>query len=344
MRRSPSPGFIALFSSIISTLVVATLLLLFSENWYVVGVVSAINLVVSFFLFYLLLQYFIQQKIMMIYQNIYRFKAKDKKMLKLLNNPLSDPISDVSEEVLAWMQDNKKEILELKEQQKFRREFIGNVSHELKTPVFNVQGYIHTLLDGALEDTDVNRKFLKKAARGIDRLAETVEELTSISEFQSGKFKLNIEEFDFGELVTEVFEVIDSMARSRQVKLIFTKTGLRSTAVKADYKRIRQVLINLVVNAIKYGKKDGQVEVNCSSMDKQILVKVSDDGAGIETEHLNRLFDRFYRVDSHRNREEGGSGLGLSIAKHIVEAHEQTINVKSERGVGSTFEFTLAKA
>lgn len=344
MRKNPSPGFIALFSSVATTVVIGLLLLLFSIEWYIIGLVCALSLIISFFTFYLLLQYFIQRKIMTIYQNIYRFKAKDKKMLNLLSNPMADPISDASEEVLGWMQDNKKEILELKEQQKFRREFLGNVSHELKTPLFNVQGYIHTLLDGALEDKDVNRKFLKKAARGIDRLAETVEELTSISEFQSGRFQLNLEEFDFAKLVEEVFETVDSMAKSSEIELEFSKTGLRSTNVIADYKRIRQVLTNLVVNAIKYGKKGGVVEVNCSSMDKQLLVKVIDDGEGIEEEHHNRLFERFYRLDNHRNREEGGSGLGLSISKHIIEAHEQTIGVKSKIGEGSTFEFTLVKA
>lgn len=344
MRPNPSSGYIAFLSAFITAALSALLFYLISADHIQSLKLGLIVLVVGAVVFYLLLQYFIYRKILMIYKNLYRYRSKDEKFINLLSNPAKDPISNVSDEVLSYMQENKREITQLKEQEKFRREFIGNVSHELKTPIFSIQGYIHTLLDGALEDKDVNRRFLTKAGKSIDRLAEMVDELTTISQIQSNKIKLKLEKFDMAELVADVYEMLEQMAAEKNVKLHYKRLGLRNAMVYADKKRIHQVLTNLLVNSIKYGKTDGNVWVTCSTESKKIVVAVKDDGPGISEEHLPRLFERFYRTDEHRNREEGGSGLGLAIVKHILEAHNERIDVHSKLGEGTTFEFELSKA
>lgn len=344
MRSNPSSGYIAFISSLIIAASSAGINFALYDSVKYSALIFLLVFAIGFGVFYVLLQYFIYRKILMIYKNIYRFKAQDEKFLDLLNNPGQDPISNVRDEVLNYMQENKREISQLKEQERFRREFIGNVSHELKTPVFSIQGYIHTLLDGALEDKDVNRKFLKKAARGIDRLAEMVEELTTISDYQSGNFTLKLSKFELAELVNEVIEMVEHLAEEKNISLEYKRNAIRPIMVNADRQRIRQVLTNLMVNAIKYGKKDGFVKITGTPEGKKVLIEVADNGQGIDEQHLTRLFERFYRLDEHRNREEGGSGLGLSIVKHILEAHNEHVDVKSEKGKGSTFAFSLPKA
>lgn len=254
-----------------------------------------------------------------------------------------DPIAEVSKEVMDWMRENQKEVNLLKEQADFRREFLGNVSHELKTPIQSIQGYVHTLLDGALEDKKVNRVFLEKAGKGVDRLVELVSDLTAISEYESKEIQLNFKKYDIAEQVKEVFEMVEQLAINKKITLSLKKDAAKPFMVYADKPRIERVLINLIVNAIKYGNVKGHVKVGFYDLDKNILIEVTDNGDGIEKEHLPRLFERFYRTDLGRSRELGGSGLGLSIVKHIIEAHKQTINVRSEMGKGSTFGFTLKK-
>ena len=342
MNLNPNSGYIAFLAALGTALISSLSLWLLSNNLKLSLILFSIVFVVGLVLFYLLLQFFIHRKITSIYKSIYRFKSQDETFMSMLSKASNDPISEVSDEVMKYMQENRKEISQLKEQEKFRREFIGNVSHELKTPIFSVQGYINTLLDGALEDKDVNRKFLQKAERGIDRLAEIVEDLTSITEFQAGKISLKKSNFEIEMLVQEAFEMLQVMANSKGIKLHFVKST-RSSLVYADKHRILQVLTNLVVNAIKYGKPEGNVWVNCRAEKKKIFVEVKDDGEGIPNEHLNRLFERFYRIDEHRNSEEGGTGLGLAIVKHIIEAHAESIDVHSKVGEGSSFEFSLSK-
>ena len=240
------------------------------------------------------------------------------------------------------MIESRKEVKELKQQENFRREFLGNVSHELKTPIQNIQGYIHTLLDGALDDKKVNRIFLNKAAKSTDRLVEMVNDLTSISTLEDSS-SLDIKDVDLLKLTQDVFEMAEDQAKLKEITLAFNKNNPKSVVVKADLAKVRQVLVNLIVNAIKYGKKGGKVTVRFFDMDKNILTEIADDGFGIEAEHLPRLFERFYRTDAGRSRDQGGTGLGLAIVKHIIESHNQTINVRSTIGVGSTFAFTLKK-
>ncbi|MBR9860642.1 sensor histidine kinase [bacterium] len=344
MRKNPSPGYIALLSALITTVIPVVILLIFQLDIWQTALIAIATFAGAFFISYYLLQIFIYRKIKLIFKVISRFKSQDDRIQELISKGDEDPLSAVSKEVYSWMLDNKRELDQLKEQANFRREFLGNVSHELKTPIFSIQGYIHTLLDGALEDKAVNRKFLKKASRSTDRLVELVQELTSISELQSGKFELDIKKFDIYELVREVYELLEDLADEKQIKLEFKKHSNKAVFVKGDRKKISQVITNLVVNAIKYGAREGVVLTGFYEMDKNLLIEISDDGEGIAAEHLPRLFERFYRVDRHRSREEGGSGLGLAIVKHIIEAHQQTINVRSTIGKGTTFGFTLPRA
>jgi two-component system phosphate regulon sensor histidine kinase PhoR len=248
----------------------------------------------------------------------------------------------MNKEVIKWARDNKMEIEQLKKLADFRKEFLGNVSHELKTPIFNIQGYIHTLIDGAINDPEVNTRFLKKAAKSADRLSDLVADLLAISQLESGELTMEKERFDMTALVKDVYEQLSN----KKVHLIIKEGCNIPFYVNADKYRIRQVLVNLVSNSIKYGKQDGTTTAAFYDMDENILIEVADNGPGIDQEHLNRIFERFYRIDKSRSREseEGGTGLGLAIVKHIIEAHRQTVNVRSNLGEGTTFGFTLQKA
>jgi two-component system phosphate regulon sensor histidine kinase PhoR len=288
------------------------------------------------------INYFIYRKIKLIYKTIRATKAgaagEDP-------YPVSeDPISKVYDEVQLWSREQTTKTEEADQLEKYRKEFLGNVSHELKTPIFNIQGYIHTLLDGAMEDPESNLNFLKKAARSADRMEALVKDLLTISELESGSVKMDWESFDLQELIQDVFDSVDHKARQRGIH-IQVKTGCRPPfLVRADRKKIRLVLVNLLSNSIHYGNDHGLTQVGVYDMDRQFLVEISDNGLGIEAEHLPRLFERFYRVDKGRSRSEGGTGLGLAIVKHMLEVHSQIIHVRSSAGVGSTFGFTLDKA
>jgi two-component system phosphate regulon sensor histidine kinase PhoR len=214
----------------------------------------------------------------------------------------------------------------------------------LKTPLFNIQGYIHTLLDGALEDPEVNRNYLERASRSVERLCLIVDDLEAISKLESGELILDQRTFDIHELVKEVFESSEIRAVELHIKMEFKEGSDRQFFVYADKERIRQVVSNLVINSIKYGRKNGTTSVGFYDMDENILIEITDNGIGIDPSHLPRIFERFYRIDKSRSREQGGTGLGLSIVKHIIEAHKQTINVRSNYGIGTTFAFTLKKS
>ena len=246
--------------------------------------------------------------------------------------------------MLEWARSQANEIEQLRKLEAFRKEFLGNVSHELKTPIFNIQGYIHTLLDGAIDDPEVNIRFLKKAGKSLDRLSDLVEDLISISQLETGQLKMEMEKFDIHALCVDIYEALEMRAGEKGIELTFKEGCDKPFWVYADKARIRQVLVNLIVNSVKYGKQGGRTLISFYDMDENILIEVADNGEGIEAVHLPRLFERFYRVDRHRSREEGGSGLGLAIVKHIIEAHNQTINARSKVGSGTTFGFTLRKA
>jgi two-component system phosphate regulon sensor histidine kinase PhoR len=253
----------------------------------------------------------------------------------------NDIITDISDEVKGWMEDRKNEADQLKKLELYRKEYIGNVSHELKTPIFNIQGYILTLLDGGLEDPKVNREYLVRAEKSVERMINIIEDLESISQLETGELIIEPESFDIVSLAKEVCEGQEMKATAKGIILSVKQEG--PIYVYADLFRIRQVLTNLIVNSVKYGKEYGETIVRFTEINELVKVEVADNGIGISPEHLPRLFERFYRIDKSRSRDQGGTGLGLSIVKHILEAHGQNINVTSMAGDGATFSFMLKK-
>ena len=252
--------------------------------------------------------------------------------------------SIVLENFLTSYKTRLEEINILKDQENYRREFLGNVSHELKTPLFTIQGYILTLIEGALKDKKVRGKYLRRSAKGVDRLISIVKDLDLITQFESGIKTVDKTDFNIYELIENVYELMEFESEKNNTKLLVNNENNTPVIVNADKERILQVLTNLVVNSIKYGKEGGYTEVKVEEYDKdRIIVRVKDNGEGIEDEHLPRLFERFYRIDKNRSRKKGGSGLGLSIVKHIIEAHQEQIFVESKIGQGTEFSFTLQK-
>jgi two-component system, OmpR family, phosphate regulon sensor histidine kinase PhoR len=300
----------------------------------------------SFVMVYLaarkLVSYFIYRRIKLIYKYIHEVKTDPDSRRNEWRG--GDILESVEEEVRAWAEKQQKELNTLRALESYRRRFLGNISHELKTPIFNIQGYLHTLLEGGLYDQQINMKYLDRAARNVERLETIVTDLETIAQLESEQMILEMEPFDLKGLVREVFDDHERLASDRNIRLQF-KTGADGLfTVSADRERIRQVLNNLITNAVKYGREGGFVKVSFYDMDDRVLIEVADDGIGIEEPHLKHVFDRFYRVDVSRSRELGGSGLGLSIVKHIIEAHKQGITVRSSKDKGSTFGFTLAKS
>ena len=291
---------------------------------------------------YATIERFIYQKVRIIYKNIHRFKSTKERAKDLRMN--EDVMEKVQQDVMDWAQERVQEISQLKEQENFRKEFIGNLAHELKTPVFNIQGYILTLLEGALEDPDHNRKFLIKAAKNVDRMAGLIDDLDVITKIEGGSLELELRQFNLTSLVVDVMDQLEQRAKRAGIEVEFVDENRRNVEVIGDAPKIEQVVTNLISNSLRYGKEGGKTEVRFYDMDEQMLVEVADDGIGMSEEHLPPLFERFYRVDKSRSRNAGGSGLGLSIVKHIIEAHGQTISVRSTQGKGSTFAFTLQKA
>ncbi len=351
MLKNPTPKQIAFFSAlIISSLAVIIYAVLQLTNitlsssvslalWGVVLFVIAYSVAIYY------LRRYIYRKIKLIYKTIHQEKLSPEAKERTRRIDLdAHIIEEMEKEVGEWADSQKKELDRYKNWAEYRRRFVGDISHELKTPIFNVQGYIHTLLDGAIDDPEYSRSFLEKAARNIDRLQTIVEDLEAIARLESGEMLLELQTFDLKELVEEVFDELEFKAKEKNINLCFKDGAAQSYKAKADRESIRQVLINLASNSIKYGKENGRTKVGFYDMDKNILIEVADNGIGIPKKHLKHVFDRFYRVDKSRSRIQGGSGLGLSIVKHIVEAHNQTINVRSTPNLGSTFGFTLEKA
>ena len=303
---------------------------------FVVIFLSAYGLVVY------TLQTFIYRKIKLIYKFIYQTKASKKEEFYYKNILPQKSIDEVREDVEAWAEQRKQEIELLQQNEAYRKEFLQNLSHELKTPIFAIQGYVDTLLNGALDKPEVNKKFLQSTSRNIDRLVNLVDDLDSISKLESGEQLLLKDSFIIQDLLKEVYETLSFKADEKQIKCLIKKGCELPLTVFADKEKIRQVFINLVDNAIKYGKQFGSIEASFYKVDgAKVLIEISDDGSGISEEHLPRIFERFYRTDLARSRKVGGSGLGLAICKHIIEAHGETIHVRSKIDVGSTFGFTL---
>lgn len=258
-------------------------------------------------------------------------------------NYTNNEIHNLDLEIRAWAEDRKDEIERLKKLEVYRKEFLGNVSHELKTPIFNIQGYVLTLLDGGLEDPSINKNYLERAEKSIDRMITIVDDLEAISQLETGELQIEPERFDIYTLAKDVADAQEMKATTKGIILTFPEDS-KPIFVFADRFRIRQVLVNLIVNSVKYGKEYGETKIRFYDVGENVMVEIADNGIGIEKEHLPRLFERFYRVDKSRSREQGGTGLGLAIVKHIIEAHNQSINVMSTEGAGTVFSFTLKKA
>lgn len=345
--KNTDPKKLAFTSALFITLFFSVIYLIFSFVFFEIKIIPLIAIDILLFTFsYLIyrftLERFIYNKIKLIYKTIHNLKAP-----KGINKNIdikADTIEKVNQEVQEWGEVQQNEIRQLKELAKYRREFLGNVSHELKTPIFNIQGYVLTLLDGGLEDPNINKQYLLKTEKSINRMIAIVEDLEEIAHLESGSLELHYQKFDILALTQDIFDFLEIKARKRNNKLYFGTSEDKPVWVYADKKRIRQVLINLIDNAIKYGRgTEGQTKVSFFDMDENILVEVTDNGEGIPKESIPRIFERFYRTDKGRSREQGGTGLGLAIVKHIIEAHNQTINVRSTLRVGTTFAFTCRK-
>lgn len=294
----------------------------------------------SFFVIQYRVEVFIYRRVKKIYDDVSFLDASS-----LRKQPITTDMATLTREVKKFATEKKIEIETLKEREEYRREFLGNVSHELKTPLFTVQGYLLTLLDGAMNDKNIRKKYLQRAEKGVERLIYIVQDLDMITKLETGTVSLSISEFNIIEVVQAVFDLLEMKAEQKNIILTFDNKYVRPILVAADREKVQQVVMNLVVNAIKYGRQNGSVEVGFEDLtEEKIIVRVTDDGEGIEKQHIPRLFERFYRVDKSGGREEGGSGLGLSIVKHIVEAHDEAIFVESTPGKGSEFSFTLEKA
>jgi two-component system, OmpR family, phosphate regulon sensor histidine kinase PhoR len=294
----------------------------------------------SFFVIQYRVERFIYRRIKKIYDDLTLLESTT-----LRKQPITTDMATLTKQIDQYAKDKKLEIESLKIREEYRKEFIGNVSHELKTPLFTVQGYISTLIDGGINDKKVREKYLERAEKGVERLIYIVKDLDMITKLEVGDLSLNVDVFDIVSLIEGVFDLLEMKAAKKKISLMFDMDYKDPILVYADRERIQQVLSNLIVNSIKYGREKGTTEVSIENLIKnKVIVRVTDNGEGIAKSNIPRLFERFYRVDKSGSRKEGGSGLGLSIVKHIIEAHDEKIYVESEFGVGSEFSFTLEKA
>ncbi len=343
-----NPRQLAFFLAILLTLLISLLYyavsLIFDNEHFNIRELLLIDTVMfgaTYFIFEYVLRKFIYDKIRLIYKTIRKRKLQIGEKPRVARS--TDLIREVNEEVEEWSKEHLKEVSLLKDQEAFRREYIGNISHELKNPIFNIQGYLYSLLDGDIDDPKLERKYLKRANRNIERIIHIIEDLDTISELEVSDIKPHFIKFDILALTKEVMELMEEKAGEKRMEMYFRTPYSTPIWCKGDPHKIKQVLVNLIENAIKYSGKDTHIKISFFDMDKNYLVEITDEGPGIEEQDLPRIFERFYRTDKARSRQTGGSGLGLSIVKHIIEAHEQTINVRSTPGVGTTFAFTLEK-
>jgi two-component system phosphate regulon sensor histidine kinase PhoR len=344
-----TPKRLALVLAILLSIVATMMFFVFAwdedknNSWLWVSVSFIALFGIQYFILQYALEKFIYSRIKLVYKTIHKQKLNKDDKKGHVASIHGDIIHKVNEEVAIWANDRKEEIDELKKMEVYRREFLGNVSHELKTPLFNLQGFVLTLMDGGIHDPKINLDFLGKSQKNIERMITIVEDLEVISRLETGEATPLLANFSVTALVREVFEFLEPKADARKIRLLFAADYNDNMLVRADKEKIRTVVTNLILNSVKYGVEGGRTKVSFYDMDENYLIEISDNGVGIHEKHIPRLFERFYRVDKHRSRAQGGSGLGLAIVKHIIEAHNQTINVRSAPGVGSTFSFTLAK-
>ena len=340
--KNISPRLLSAFTGLVLAFPVSLLVYIVVKDWLWTVGSFVIIFIGSFFLISFVLERFIYRKIKLIYKFIYQTKATKKEETYYKYVLPQKSIDEVREDVEAWAEENKKEIELLRQNEQFRREFLQNLSHEFKTPVFAIQGYVDTLLSGALANPEVNKKFLEKTSNNVARLTNLLNDLDEISSLERGELILYKQNFVIQELVKDVFDNLSVKAEVLSIHFNIKKGCESPLTVFADKEKIRQVLTNLFENSIKYGKKEGTIVASMYKTDgKHILIEISDDGIGINERHLPRLFERFYRTDEGRSIDVTGSGLGLAICKHIIEAHGQTIHVRSTEAVGTTVGFTL---
>lgn len=331
-----------------ASLISISLTLLMSVFLYAFYTLDAINVIaflaISFVCSFFIIQYrverFIYRRVKKIYDDLTLLESSS-----FQKEQITTDMATLTEEIDKFAKDKKLEIETLKVREAYRKEFIGNVSHELKTPLFTVQGYISTLLDGAVNDENLRQKYLQSADKGVERLIYIIKDLDMITKLEVGDLSLDFENFDIIDLIKNVFDLLEMKASKKKITLTFDIDYNEPVMVKGDKERLQQVVSNLVVNSIKYGRRKGTTEVSIENLIKnKVIVRITDNGEGIEEEHIPRLFERFYRIDKSGSRKEGGSGLGLSIVKHIIEAHDEKIYIESSLDVGSEFSFTLEKA
>lgn len=336
-------GFILTFILTVIVFLIGIFTLKTNSFFLFLTISLSVFFLITYFLIQFLLNRFISDKIKPIYK-IIDYIPQEGAAAKLKTKRGFVEIAEVEHDVEEWAHDQSQEIERLKDLERYRKDFVGNVSHELKTPIFNIQGYILTLLEGGLEDPKINKLYLTRSEKSIDRMISIVEDLESITKLETGELKPHYTTFNLIKITEEVFDMENLLSNERKIKLKFANKPDKPIMVTADKKRIIEVLSNLVTNGIKYGKRKGTVKIGFYDFDEKIMIEVSDNGIGIDKNNLPRIFERFYRVDKSRSREQGGTGLGLSIVKHIIEAHNQTINVQSVIEEGTTFTFTLEKA
>ncbi len=309
-------------------------------DWSLLSIFAFLLFSISFFVIQFRVEKFIYKRAKKIYDDVSLLESSS-----LSSRTITTDMATLTQEIEKFAKDKKVEIDTLKIREEYRKDFLGNVSHELKTPLFTVQGYILTLLDGAMKDKSVRKKYLQRANKGVERLIYIVKDLDMITKLEVGDLHLELSDFDIIELIQSVFDLLEMKALKKNISLGFDMEYIHPIIVHADRERIQQVLTNLIVNSIKYGHENGTTEVSVENLIKnKVIVRVTDNGEGIAKQHIPRLFERFYRVDKSGSRAEGGSGLGLSIVKHIIEAHDEKIYVESVVDVGSEFSFTLEKA
>ncbi len=340
--KNLSPRSLAFFTALVISAPIALIFFGLNHSFLEAIIFFIAILIGCYLVIFLTLERFIYRKIKLIYKLIAQTKASKREEFYEKNILPRKGIDDVREDVEKWALQRKRQIEMLEQNEQYRKEFLQNLSHELKTPIFAIQGYVDTLLNGALHDDNVNKKFLTNAAGNVDRLASLVNDLDEITRLESGNQPLQMTNFVIQDLVKSVYQSLEINAQKKSISLTIKKGCEAPLQVSADEAKIRQVLTNLVLNAIKYSSESAVVEASFYNIDKDlILIEITDTGFGIVEEHLVRIFERFYRTDAARSRNIGGSGLGLSICKHIVEAHGQSIHVRSKVNVGSTFGFTL---
>jgi two-component system phosphate regulon sensor histidine kinase PhoR len=342
--KNTSPSQLAFLTAVAVSLVTGLIVIYFTKNLMHSGISFLLLFIFTYYLVYFILEKFIYRKIKLIYKFISQTKATKRE--EFYNSELlpQKSIDEVKKDAYKWAEERENEIKKLESNVEFRKQFLMNLAHELKTPIFATQGYIETLLAGAMNDEKVKEVFLQNASKSIDRLAELVDDLDEISKLESNQIPILKSEFLIQELIKEVFEELSFKSVPKKIDLSIKKGCEKPISVFADRQKIKQVLVNLIENSIKYGKENGSTTAGIYEVDrKTIFIEITDDGAGILEEHVPRVFERFYRTDTARSRNVGGTGLGLAIVKHIIEAHNHTVSCRSTIDVGSSFGFTLDK-